>query len=510
MSNYLAIATVTETLRQFLQAAISSLITGANATAVRPGLIGQSALTPAVGTNVFLYQVVPNAAWRNTDLPSRNGGGDITHRPRAALDLHYLLSFYGKETDLEAQRLLGRVTQTLHSQPILTRKQVRDAVSSANFLAGSNLAEEVEQVRVTPLSLSLEEMSKVWSVLFQTQYALSVAYQASVVLIEADQAPRQVLPVRQRNVRVLPYQRPFIEEVTPQILEVGNQLIIRGRNLKSDLVKVRLSSTETAPTSLTSDQVNVALPPGLPAGVNTAQIVQLLDFGSGSPSEPHRLFESNVTAFVVAPKLAVPAGPEPVFGTVTRGSAFPVTVAPPVGRTQEARLIVGHRSITLPSRPASAPPATTALPFTIPADFPTGEFLVRVQVDGAQSKLSEDATGFTGPKVVIAPGATFLRCTAITFAATANGVTARVTITDANAAPVSGADVSLVWSLPPEGAALRDGQTTDNAGVARFTADGPAGFYQVAVEHVSPATVAGVLHHLDQAGSTLVATFVKP
>jgi len=509
VSNHLAIATVTESLRQFLQASISSLINGANATAVRPGLVGKNVLTPAVGVNIFLYQVVPNAAWRNTDLPNRNGGGEIVHRPRAALDLHYLLSFYGDEAKLEAQLLLGSVTQALHAQPILTRKQVRDTVSSAAFLAGSNLAEEIELVRVTPLSLSLEEMSKVWSVLFQTSYALSVAYQAAVVLIEGDQAPRQVLPVRQRNVRVLPYQRPFIDEVTPQILEVGNQLVIRGRYLKSDIVKVRLSSTEATPGSLTSDQINVALPPGLAAGVNTAQVVQFLDFGSNAPSEPHRLFESNVTAFVVAPKLAAPAPPEPVFGTVARGNAFPVTVSPPVGRAQDARLIVGSRSIALPPRPAAGSPSTTTLPFVIPADFPTGEFLVRVQVDGAQSRLSEDAGGFTGPKVVIAPGASFLRCTAIAFAATPTGLVARVTIRDANAAPVSGADVAIMWTMPPDGATQRDGQITDNAGVARFTIEGPAGPYRLMIERVSPVTIATVVNHFDQAGSTLEAQFIK-
>jgi len=46
----------------------------------------------------------------------------------------------------------------------------------------------------------LEEMSKLWSVLLQTPYLLSMVYTATVVLIEADVTPRGGLPVRSRTV----------------------------------------------------------------------------------------------------------------------------------------------------------------------------------------------------------------------------------------------------------------------------------------------------------------------
>ena len=66
--------------------------------------------------------------------------------------------------------------------------------SPAFVLAGSNLHEAVEQVRFSPLSLSLEDQSKLWSVFFQTPHAVSVAYQASVVLIESDEARSRPCP----------------------------------------------------------------------------------------------------------------------------------------------------------------------------------------------------------------------------------------------------------------------------------------------------------------------------
>src|SRR5215813_4304466 len=96
VSNFLAIATVTEVLKQMLDVAMSKAIAGASATAVRPvaGAPGAAAGLPNPGVNVFLYQVTPNAAWRNMDLPNRRGDGSLSSRPRAALDLHYLLTFY--------------------------------------------------------------------------------------------------------------------------------------------------------------------------------------------------------------------------------------------------------------------------------------------------------------------------------------------------------------------------------------------------------------------------------
>jgi hypothetical protein len=173
VSNFLAVATVTATLSQLVQAAVGADVPGATVTTLRPN--GSPGGTPTTGVNIFLYQVMPNAAWRNTDLPTRNGDGDVTQRPRAALELNYLISFYGNEAQFEPQRLLGSVVRTLHARPVLTVPAIRQTVASPSFpfLAPSDLGDEVERVRFTPLPLSLEELSKLWSVFFQTPYALS-------------------------------------------------------------------------------------------------------------------------------------------------------------------------------------------------------------------------------------------------------------------------------------------------------------------------------------------------
>jgi hypothetical protein len=102
-------------------------VLGAKATTVRPDAPGHG--VPAVGVNIFLYEIVSNAALCNADLPTRSGNGQAVQRPVAALDLHYLMSFYGNESELEPQRVLGSVVRHLHSRPLLTRKMIQDTVS---------------------------------------------------------------------------------------------------------------------------------------------------------------------------------------------------------------------------------------------------------------------------------------------------------------------------------------------------------------------------------------------
>lgn len=203
MSNYLAIATVTMALRDILQNAAQAAIPGANVTVRRPENVGNDGQDKA-GINLFLYQVTPNPAWTNTDLPTRNFNGQLVQRPQVALDLYYLLSFHGSELEMEPQRLLGSTTIALHTQPILTPEVIRSTVANTSYLAMSNLAEQGELVKFAPLNLSLEELSKLWSVFFQVPYTLSMIYRASVVLIEAEVDVLEVKIVTERGIHVRP------------------------------------------------------------------------------------------------------------------------------------------------------------------------------------------------------------------------------------------------------------------------------------------------------------------
>ncbi|MEQ8963714.1 MAG: Pvc16 family protein, partial [Coleofasciculus sp. C2-GNP5-27] len=96
MSNSLAIATVTATLQRIVQTSIQDDISGATVTTLRPNEVGTA--TPQVGVNVFLYQVQINHAWRQeAEVRARSRTNPGAKRSHTALDLHYMISFYGND-----------------------------------------------------------------------------------------------------------------------------------------------------------------------------------------------------------------------------------------------------------------------------------------------------------------------------------------------------------------------------------------------------------------------------
>jgi hypothetical protein len=397
MSNALAIAAVTAVLRDLLNNAV--IDHGLSTTVGSP--VSVTALPPdriKIGDdeqpqlNLFLYHVAPNPGWSNVALPSRDRDGNRVSNPPLALDLYYLLTAYGKN-DFDGEILLGYAMQMLHETPVLSRKAIRTAlgdeppVSSELLpvgpLAAADLADQVEQIKIASQPMNTEEVSKLWTAL-QAHYRPTAAYHVSVVLIESSKPARAPLPVLRRNILALHFRQPFIEAVAPQSVLAGQPLTIRGRNFSAQATKLNFGTgTLVDPAKLTDSEIEATPPAGLFAGVSSVQVVQQLEFGT--PADPHRGFDSNVAPFVLAPQITTP---QPI--SVQRGQTRTLEINPPVGRAQRASLLLGEHSISVPPRPVGGPAATTTLDFPIPADFPTGAFTMRVQINGAQSPLEID------------------------------------------------------------------------------------------------------------------------
>jgi hypothetical protein len=409
MSNHLAIATVTGTLQQVLSGAAGA-VPGAKVSTLRPDGAAPVARDP--GINIFLYQVTPNAAYRNLDLPTRRPGGQIVQRPQAALTLHYLFSFYGDDNNLEPQRLLGAAVRQLHARPLLTQQDIVQTLANPPYdslLATSNLAEQVDLVRFTPLGLSLEDLSKLWSIFFQSPYVLSVAYQGSAVLVETDDVTQPALPVQTRNLYVLPFRQPVIDKVVSSEGEfasifMNSVLHINGKQLDGEITRVLLAGIEHAPTSVGEKQIVLALPAGLHAGAHGLQIVQKMMLGT--PPAPHRGVESNVATFVLRPRITLPlvktTVPDPQGGPALPALQTAVDVT--VGKDQRVVLLLNSsaaggaaHSFLAPPRTADATSATIAIPGAT-----AGQYFVRLQIDGAESPLVLDPTSPNfGPTVTL-------------------------------------------------------------------------------------------------------------
>ncbi|MFI0821163.1 DUF4255 domain-containing protein [Streptomyces sp. NPDC021098] len=208
MSNGLAFATVTKALARLIADNLRPEIDIAVAVETKKPP-AEPPLDPTI--NVFLYQVTPNASMRSSDLPTRASDGTLLKRPAAAMDLHYLISAYGDEAELVGQRLIGCVVRTLHEIPVLPKDVIEEA-AQAPYLEGSDLAESIQRVRFTPTQMDVDETSKLWGMLYQTPYSLSVCYQGALVLIEGREKPVPAKPVERHTVRVAPFGAPGAPE----------------------------------------------------------------------------------------------------------------------------------------------------------------------------------------------------------------------------------------------------------------------------------------------------------
>ncbi len=421
MSNYLSIATVTAALRDILDSAAKAAVDGAEATSERPDV---AKANPKPCISLFLYQVAPNPDLRNADLPTRRNDGSLSRRPQTALDLFYLLTFIGNDKMQEPQRMMGNAMSALHAQPILSQGMIQKTIDAAvssdsnHYLKESDLAAQIETVKFTPMSLNLEELSKLWSVFFQTPYSLSVAYRVSAILIEADLSPRQALPVRGSGFYPGPFRQPSITEIVSQagsgqpILGQGT-IVVKGRNLKGDGAVVLINGTEMTldPDTVSNTEIPIDLgsqTDKLRAGVQGVQVLHGLMIGD--PPTAHRAVASNVAPFVLRPEIKATdvgglAGPP----AKPRSGDLKLTLSPKVGKAQPVILLLNE----LNPPPDRAPHAYTfeassrksdAATVTVPVKgVAAGNYLVRVRVDGAENPLQTDpATGlYSKPKVTV-------------------------------------------------------------------------------------------------------------
>jgi hypothetical protein len=425
VSNALAIAGVTAVLRDLLDSGMidhsvtDAMGQGVTVTAIAPDRIALEGADARPQLNVFMHRATPNAALRNMGLPSRDRNGNRVSNPPLALDLHYLVTAYGT-SDLQADVLLGYAMQLLHETPMLSREKIRVALNPPSMpvdggtlpsiyqaLRASDLADQFEQVKITPAPMNTEEMSKLWSA-FQSHYRPTAAYQVSVVMIEATQPARSPLPVLsrgplapsaldptimiERGVTVLsdlmpPF--PEIESVTLPNSQIsghlGDTIVLTGHHFDGTnqrlfltLPSLRLELVVT-PANVTATTVTFVLPnqPAVfPAGTYLMSL-EVLRPGETTPRT------SNQATLTIAPQITTLTNPPTVFTRDADGTAV-VTIgcAPEVRPTQFTSLLLGSLEVLADPHPNT----TNALTFTI-QNAPVGSHRARMRVDGIDSQI---------------------------------------------------------------------------------------------------------------------------
>jgi hypothetical protein len=402
MSNFKAIAGVSRTLRTLL---LDRMEAAAPQVTIAPPDVQVSGISGR-RVNLFLYDVSENGYLKNQEIPGQGHPAAYGHPP-LSLDLHYLITAFDPaeqsqmagDSDHTAQELLGDAMRALHDFAIVTEdmKITRPVAGTVgNPILDSNLLGEYEKVKLSLKPMGIDELNKIWTAL-TVKYRLSVAYQISVVQIESRRLrrfPRLVgePPPAGPRVYAIPFRSPQIQEIrvyragdppgTERLFpyaRIGDTLIIRGLNFAGEATRVFLGLFDATAqiATLRDNRIEVIIPDNvtLQPGPQAMKVVR--DVMLGDPPTPHLGFQSNLAVFMLVPHIA----------TLTPNlAATPRTLQ--IAGTRlfhpdfDCLSLVGDEVIHSGDYTMKTP---SAIAFNLPNSLGSGNYAVRVRVNGVES-----------------------------------------------------------------------------------------------------------------------------
>ena len=427
------VAAATETLRNILLDALADPLGGAEVRIGPPQDYSAHEVSEGL-INIFLYGVRPNATLRNEELVYRRTDGTLIRKPQLALDLLYLLTFYGDDQRNIPLLLLGRAVSTLHANPYAiprfmpSRMPVRDTSGSPDGdldiddlddlradhvipLDGTGLAAQSHALAFVLQPLTHDDLSQLWTLFSQVPYTTSVAYVGTVVLIEPDVVPSPDLPARQVVTQSTSQWPPRVSSIRPQVLawEPAARIEILGRGLDAQLLQVRIGELEAPVLEHSESRLVVSLPDGLRAGISPVQVIHSVAL-EDRPGQERPALASEPLPLVVRPVVRQ-AWQEPLepgtdledggenqatrsdLATTPRVQAA-LEVAPELTPTSDVRVLLDPLprdsgrgyilSVKTPMRPSAE------LRFS--ARIAPGTYLVRLQIPGEPHDVTSPLT----------------------------------------------------------------------------------------------------------------------
>lgn len=403
MSNELAIATVTATIQKIIQNAIEIKVPGTLVTKADPPARGEG--IPKKQINIHMCQAGIYIPLQNNDSPQRPKGSNGEKQTQTPLELYYLISFHGNQEKSEPQILMATTIGAIRDNPTFDREMIDAAINDPenDYLLNSNLSEQVGQINVAASKMKSSEMQKFWSSYFGLPAPLFFVFEVNAILIDGIRPGRKALPVRgiafYGTTTALSISKFVSNTGTNQPVLSNGILVIHGTNFDSSNLYVKIGDTKLKPHKLESQKIKLDLTAlsndergALRAGVQSLQVFQQVP--KQAKYEPQRVTSSNVVPFVLCPKVVtakVANISENEHGILT--AEIKVELDLTVGVTQRVLLFLNERSAPLEAAYIfNANPRLEdgkVITFTI-NDVKRGEYLVRVQVDGAESTLEVD------------------------------------------------------------------------------------------------------------------------
>lgn len=387
MTTYQGLAVVTQTIYHLLATAVRAAVPGAHVSMVRPeeqpaGARGEPR------ANLYLVQVLEEPTLRTSDLPLRNVGGQLLATPRVARNLRYLISFFGPSP--QAQLMLGATDVALHERAVLTPELILEAVADHPVLQTSGLDAQAPPVRIVPVDVPLEELSRFWSGIFQAPYTLSTFYEASTVILESSLPTTVELPVRELRARPTVAPPPRLDPLPTTTFARGLTVPVTGSGLTPAHL-VNVGGTWAPLTADAAGRLAFALPRGVTAGTHQVAL------GARPPGS------AKGTPALIAGAASQPLTIRPAVKAV-RHQARDGTVTvelEPAPRADQA-IVLGLVASDGESLRVPAPSGVSGARATFPiGDLPAATYLATVEVDGAAADLGVVDGRYATPEVEI-------------------------------------------------------------------------------------------------------------
>jgi hypothetical protein len=423
--SYDAVNSVTKALRVLLQRQLNRVLPNAIVSLLPPG----DALAQQSGVNLYLYRVSESPSTRNE--PWR---GDRSTPPSAwpplGLQLFYLLTPLGTKPDDagvtgdDAHTMLGAAMLLLHENPVLNDIHISGFDADAEL--PGNLLDSYEQVKVTLLPTTVDDLSKIWSTINQP-YRLSVAYEVSIVELTPTTAAVQVGGAGSFQIGLTAGDAPRLSNLSPASGALAavaadgtlhaNALVIHGFGFSApiagrppDVLVGGRTVTPAATPAPTDQALTVGLPTDLDAGpqadVRVAQmrrtslplsftvspwlaavrpIRTALDPARGDADMKPVLTGSGFTTSPQAVRLDGPAGTVNLTTFAAGGSDTRVTVTLPATLANglyQARVVRGDGGASNP-RPLEVVPRVDS-PIAVAVVAVTGKNVHQLTINGAR------------------------------------------------------------------------------------------------------------------------------
>lgn len=391
MTTYQGVAVVTQCIKYLVESSLRAAVPEALVTTDPPEQPAAAA-RDAARVNIYLVQVVPDATQRNADLPTRSPSGQLVATPKAAIDLRYLLSFFGNPP--QSHLMLGAVEVALREQAYVSAALIAAATADHPELQASGL-EQQAPVRLAPQAISLDELSRFWSGFVQSPYTLSVLYEASTVVLASGSSTAATLPVATAGVASsgMP---PRVVEVSTVDYAPGATVTITGSRLDA-ASHVLVGGTWVPLRSETPGRAIFALPTGSRAG---AQPIVLGALRNGAPMP---MAGASSSVLVVRPVVTRSKWS-------TADSTLSVRVAPDIRPDQVCTLSLVAIPIDdgapvpddLPSAQQALPPGTVgdSVQVRLPK-LPPGRYVASISVGGTTSIPVQVDGRYEEPSVMV-------------------------------------------------------------------------------------------------------------